>query len=109
MATHYNDIVKNNALPIDAFTEIMVALVRKPLRPFMAQAIKNIQKSVGMLVSDNDNSEDGSSSAASAPNFRWRKLFQGMTNHLLVELGKYFEFFVNNLLFFQDDAIIFVK
>jgi hypothetical protein len=78
LAAQYNDIVKNNALPIDAFTEVMLALVRKPLRPFMAQAIKKIQKSVGMLVSDNDNSEDGSSLAESAPNFRWRKLFQGM-------------------------------
>jgi hypothetical protein len=80
LATHYNDIVKNNALPINAFTEIMVALVRKPMQPFMAQAVKNIQKSVGMLVSDN--SEDDSSSVAGAPNFRWRKLFHGIKNTL---------------------------
>lgn len=76
LASHYNDIFKENALPINAFIEIMVALVRKPMRPFMAQAVANIQKSVAMIVTDVR--ETDFSSVASAPNFKWRKLFHSI-------------------------------
>jgi hypothetical protein len=88
LANHYNEIVKDNTLPINAFTEIMIALVRKPLRPFMAQAVRSIQKSVAILAPEiSDTSSEAS--PPNSPNFKWRKLFQGI---------KYFFFLVRALI-----------
>lgn len=75
LTNHFNDIVKNDVLPISAFTEIMVALVRKPLRPFMAEAVEKIHKSIAMIVTKE---ADDSVPVESAPRFRWRKLFHGI-------------------------------
>jgi hypothetical protein len=70
----YNEIVKNDSLPIEAFTEIMLALVKKPMKPFLNDIVKNIELSINMINPDGD---DDSDIFESCQYFKWCGLLSG--------------------------------
>jgi len=88
LGCQYVDIVKNGLLPVDAFTEIILALVRKPMKSYLSEAAKNVQASVNLI---NPSIGDDSSTEAfeNCHSFQWCNLIKG-----IIKIWHFVEFYL---------------